>query len=377
MRAPRSSLLRNSLAALALVLDLAATAAEAPLRFSAAELATAGVRIEPAMTAGGAAAGASIPLAGHVVVPNGALEMVLAPADGRVESILVNPGDTVRAGQGLLSMHSPATLELQRELVISRTHAEVAQARAARDADLFAEGIVARTRMEESLAAAAKAEAALQTHEQLLRLAGLSAGAVDRLRAAADITPEVVLSARRGGSVLQQMVQQGAAVQAGTPLLRIARLDELWVELQATREQVALIHAGDAAVVAGCAQPGRVTATAMQLGESSQTLMVRVALGKGETCVAPGQFVQASIAPRAGAANLLQVPAAAVVQHRGARYVFVETATGLEPRTVMVERRTAEAAWVSGLAAGERVAVSGLAAIKGRWLGLGAGAEEP
>lgn len=218
--------LQCSLASLALALSLTSAAAEAPLRFSSAELATAGVRMAAAVAASDDVAGASVPLAGRVVVPNGALEMVLAPADGRVESILVNPGDTVRAGQALLSLYSPATLELQRDLVAARARGELAHARAARDADLFAEGIVARTRMEESRAAAAEADAALQTQEQLLRIAGLSAGAVARLRTAVDITPGVTLSARRDGSVLQQLVEPGAAVQTGTPLLRLARLDK-------------------------------------------------------------------------------------------------------------------------------------------------------
>lgn len=376
MRQARSlKQMRITLAGLGLCWALPALAAEAPLRFTAAERATAGIRTAQAAAIGGDAAGASVPLAGRVVVPNGALEMVLAPAEGRVETIRVNPGETVRAGQALLTLQSPATLELQRELVTARARAETARARAARDAELFAEGIVARNRVEESRAAAAEADAALQAQQQLLRIAGLSADAVARLRTAADITPGVTLSARRAGSVLQQLVQPGAAVQAGTPLLRLARLDELWVELQATREQAALIHPGDRAVVSGCSQPGRVLATALQLDDSSQTLTVRVALARGETCVAPGQFVETRVAPRAGAPNLLQVPAAAVVQHQGAHYVFVETGGGLLPRAVTVERRTADAAWVGGLAAGDQVAVAGLAAIKGRWLGLGAGAE--
>ncbi len=355
----------------------ASIAAEPPLKLSAEQLRIAGADFTR-IVAPDEASGVSLQLAGPVVVPNSALEQVLAPLPGRVESLLVNPGETVRAGQALARIHSAEFLAMQRELLGARARWQVARSRASRDAALHAEGIIARNRLEEGEAQLAEAEALLGEHRQLLRLAGLSDAAVEALRSASDMKPVLTLYARRGGSVLQQLAAAGDAVEAGTPLMRVAPLDVLWIELHATREQAARIQPGDTARVAGCAQPGKVIASSLQLESTSQTVTVRVELRQTGGCVAPSQFVEAQLAPRAQLAGLVQVPASSLVRHQDAGYVFVRTADGVVPRRVVVERRASDAAWVRGeLRVGEEVASAGLAAIKGSWLGLGAAADTP
>jgi membrane fusion protein, heavy metal efflux system len=311
-------------------------------------------------------------LSGRIVVPNRSLEVVLAPSAGRVEALLVDPGQLVRPGQPLARLHGAEILTMQRELVTSRAQAQAVRTRASRDEQLHADGIIARNRLEETQALLADAEARLREQIQLLQLAGMSAAAVGRIQTAADIQPVLILNARRAGSVLQQLVTPGEAVEAGTPLLRIASLDVLWAELQATREQAARIRVGDRALVSGCSRAGKVLASALQLNDASQTIAVRVELSQAAGCVAPNQFVEARLAPAAAAAGLVQVPAASVVQHQGGFYVFVRGAQGVEPRIVTVERRSDRGAWISGaVRPGDAVASTGLAAIKGSWLGLG------
>jgi RND family efflux transporter MFP subunit len=363
-------------ASASLLACLAVAAAEPELRLTAAQLATAGVTFSPAIRPA-AEAGASLQLAGRVVVPNAGLEQVLAPVPGRIEALLVDPGQTVRTGQPLLRLYSADFLAMQRALVGARARWQAASARAGRDEALHAEGIIARNRLEESRAQLVEAEAQLGEQRQLLRIAGLPDAAIAALRTAADIQPLLTLAARRDGSVLQQLASPGAAVEAGAPLLRIARLDKLWIELQATRDQALRIRNGDSATVAGCARAGKVIAAALQLEERSQTVTVRVELPQTDGCVAPNQFIEARLAPRAGGAGLVQVPAASLAQHQGRTYVFVRSPGGVAPRQVEVERRSPTAAWISGgVQAGDQVASSGLAAIKGSWLGLGAASSE-
>lgn len=362
---------------LALLLACTAGAAEPQLRLTPEQLATAGVAFTRVAAPGGEA-GASLQLAGRVIVPNAGLEQVLAPIPGRIEAMLVNPGQAVRAGQPLLRLYSAEFLAMQRELIAARASWEAAKARAGRDEALHAEGIIARTRLEESRAQLAEAEARLGEQRQLLRIAGLPEAAVAAIRSSADMRPLLTLSASRAGSVLRQLAEPGMAVQAGEPLLRIGRLDVLWIELQATREQALRIRNGDSASIAGCARTGTVVAAALQLDDQNQTIAVRVELRDAAGCIAPNQFVEARLAPRAAGSALVQVPASSLVQHQGRSYVFVRNADGVAPRAVEVERRSAAAAWVGGnLKVGEEVASAGLAAIKGSWLGLGAGTEAP
>ena len=359
-------------------------AAEAPTQkivMNNAQLQAGGVSFSAAVAvdAGAAPAGTglSLRLSGRATVPNAALDQVLAPVDGRVEALLVDPGQNVRAGQALLRIRSSEVLELQRELIGARSRAQLATSRAERDQQLNTEGIISRNRLLESQAAATEAQAALRAQVQLLRLAGFSSAAVDRIRDAADIEPVVTLAAPRAGRVLQQSVTAGQSVANGDPLLRIASLDRLWIEMQATRDQAQGIRTGDAVAVAGCPEPGRVIASAVLLDAQSQTITVRAEIPRAAECLAPNQFVETRISPRA-AASLLAVPEASVVQNAGTSYVFLRVGDGLQPVAVNVERRASGSAWITGkIEPGAQVASSGLAAIKGSWLGLGAAAQAP
>ncbi|MDP3126242.1 MAG: efflux RND transporter periplasmic adaptor subunit, partial [Thiobacillus sp.] len=71
----------------------------------------------------------------------------------------------------------------------------------------------------------------------------------------------------------------------------------------------------------------------------------------------------------AQSAQGLAVPAAALVWKANLPYVFVETAKGFVPTPVKLVRQNASQAEVTGLAAGSRIAVKGVAALKAQWLG--------
>ncbi len=368
-------------AAALFALSLPLAAGEAPLKLSAQQLSAARIAFTKATNVDATAAdagqgGASLRLSGRIVVPNSALELVLSPVAGRVESLLVNPGQQVRAGQPLARIHSAEIVSLQRELISARSRAGTARTRAERDEKLHEEGIIARNRLEESRAQLAEAEAMLGEQVQLLRLAGMSENAVSRLHSAADITTLLTITARRAGSVLQQSTGPGESIAAGDLLFRLATLDNLWAELQASRAQAAQIHVGDRVTIPGCSRDGSVIAAALQLDSQSQTTTVRAQLPGSSDCLTPNQYVEALITPKTTRAGLVSVPASSLVQQQGTSYVFLRTPAGLQPVAVEVERRTADSAWISGaIQSGDEVASAGLAAIKGSWMGLGATAE--
>lgn len=368
----------------AALLACAAPAAEAPIQkisMNDAQLKAGAVTFAAARGVDAGAAptgtGLSLRLSGRAMVPNAALDQVLAPVDGRIEALLADPGQNVRAGQALVRIRSAEVLELQRELIAARARAGLTDSRAKRDQQLNAEGIISRNRLLESQAAATEADAALRAQVQMLRLAGFSDSALGRIQDADDITPVVTLAAPRAGRVLQQSVTVGQSVAMGDPLLRVASLDRLWVEMQATRDQAQGIRSGDAVAVAGCPEAGKVIASAVLLDPQSQTVTVRAEIPRAADCLSPNQFVEAQLSPRA-AAGLVSVPDSSVVQHAGGMYVFLRTSGGVQPVAVQVERRANGSAWIRGkVDAGAQVASTGLAAIKGSWLGLGATTQAP
>lgn len=372
MYRPRSSVAMRHLA-VGVLLHCAsgALAAEAPIRLTEAQLAAAGVAFAPAQ-APDRDRGASLALAGRVVVPNSGIEVILAPAAGRVESLLVNPGQPVRAGQALARLHSGEWLAMQRDYVAARARAGLSASRAERDAQLHAEGIISRNRLEQSQTERTEDEARLREQAQLLQLAGMPAATVARLQAAEDMEPLLTLSARRDGIVLEQLAQVGEATEAGMPLLRLGRLAPLWLELQATREQARRINPGDMVAIGNCRSAATVVAVSPQLGEHSQTVTVRAELAQPDGCIAPNQYLEARLTPQATASDIVQIPATSLVRHQGRSYVFVRSAEGILPRQVELERRDEQIAWVSGpIAVGDAVATQGMAALKGAWQGFG------
>ena len=105
----------------------------------------------------------------------------------------------------------------------------------------------------------------------------------------------------------------------------------------------------------------------------SQTVLVRAEVSGGEKCLRPGQYVETRLEMGAGEARF-RVPDNAVVRHQGEDWVFVHVPQGFRPIPVTVHGNRDGDTVVSGpLAAGQEVAVSGLAAIKGAWSGYGGG----
>ena len=365
-----------SLALLVHALPVSA-AEEAVLKLTAQQRQTAGIVIEAVRSAEQPAAVAQQGqlLPGRVVVPNERRDVVLAGVSGRLEALLVNPGDSVRAGQALLRLYSAELVSLQRAFLGARSSQELAHKRLLRDEALFADGIISESRLQDSRDQALQAAAAEQEQSQLLQLAGLSTAALAKLRSAADLTARVTLLAPRGGRVLELPEAVGSQVEAGAVLLQLAATDLLWLELQATREQLLQVAVGDSAEVAGCPVRGKVLAAGGQLDAATQTGLVRVAITAAGSCLAPGQFVQASLLPSAAPAGSVIVSSEAVVQRGGKDYVFVAVEAGLLPVAVQVLRRQGSVTVLrSGVSAGTRIAGKGLAALKGSWMGLGAAA---
>ena len=314
-------------------------------------------------------------LPGRVVVPNDRRDVLIAGVTGRLEAALINPGDSVKAGQPLLRLYSAELLGLQRAFLAANGAAGLAAKRLARDEALFADGIIAESRLQDSRDQALQAAAALQEQRQLLSLAGMGKAAIEGLRSADNLSARVTLTAPHSGIVLEQSVQVGAQVDSGTALLQLAAIDRQWVDLQATREQLATVVVGDAVEVIGCAAQGRILAAGGQLDGGTQTALVRAQFTAAGHCLTPGQFVQVALVPAAAPAGSVTVASEAVVQRAGKDYVFVEETGGLRAVPVSVLRRQGDVTVLAGgISAGARIASKGIAALKGSWMGLGAAA---
>lgn len=376
----KSALVWAASAATLLCCASPAAGADAELRLTPAQVKSIGVETAPlAARAGGTLAG----LPAQVAIPAQQLHIVSAPLAGFVEQVGVAAQQPVRRGQALVRLQSPQLAESQRGYVQAHTQAELARRNLERDDKLLADGIIAESRHLATRSQDTQAQALLAERRQALLMAGVPAAAIARLAGgtsgvtaggtAGAVTLD--LASPTDGVVLEQLVQPGQRVEAATPLLKVAKLDPLWLEIQVPAAQAQSLALGAPVSAHSAAMPqpvkGKVIAIGRTLTPGSQTVLVRALVSEGAAQLQPGQFIEAGIALSA-AARAYAVPTVALARHGGKVLVFVRTPAGFRAQPVTVASEGAEESLVSGpLAAGDAVAVRGIAGLKAALMGIG------
>lgn len=359
------------IAALPLLLMTPVFAAEEKVvKLTPAQIKTAGITLAQPRPAADNRTGNTLRLTGRVSIPNRGVELVSALVAGQVQSVLVNVGETVRPGTPLARVYSADWIAQQRTYLHAVAEADMTRQKLARDEALLQDGIIAQSRLEETRAAHAKARAALNEQQQLLKLAGLGKAQIAKLRAEA-IDTVLTVVAPMHGVVLEQNVTPGTRVEPGAPLFKLADTSTLWVELQASQEQVGQLRIGDPAVAVMCSKGGKIVAISPQVEVASQTALVRTEFADAGACLRPNQYVEVDIDAKA-AQDVVAIPASALVRSAGKDWVFVQTGNGFKLQPVTVQARQRDHAWIKNtLGAQAQVAVSGIAALRGAAAGLG------
>lgn len=304
----------------------------------------------------------------RVSVPPTAEFMVTALQDGVVKRVLAAPGEQVEAGQVLAWLDSPAVVDLQREYLSALYAESLAKRARERDTELLDAGVIARRRFEETDAAWRQAQARRQAAEQTLHQAGFDAGDLADLKRTGTLRRETPLRAPAAATVLEQYAVPGNRVAINDPVYRLANLQRIWLDIQLPAEAAGNLRVGQPVAAAG--RQARVIQIGGAVSADTQTVLVRAEFPAGTDGLRPGTYVHATILePVEGCYS---VPAAAVVSAGQKTVLFVAGTDGFDVVPVRVLGRDGERSYVHGdLPATARVAVSGVAAIKAAWLGMG------
>ncbi|OIJ39595.1 MULTISPECIES: efflux RND transporter periplasmic adaptor subunit [Massilia] len=345
---------------------------------SPAQIERAGVKTAPALaTVGGGDAGSgALVLTGTVVAPSTAQSVSSSNWSGVIQELKAAPLQTVRAGAPLAVLYSQPWMALQADYLGQAAQARLASDRLARDEGLYKDGIIARVRLDESRAAAQAATLGAEQQVHALRAGGMSAAQIRALVDSRQVTPLLTVRAQAAGTILDMPLAAGQQVEPGMAVARIVRPGPLWVELQASRQQLPSIAIGDTLLVGeGCSV--RVTAISPLLNDANQTATVRAEQRERNDCLRVNAFVEARLLHAARQDGAVAVPAGALARRGAATYVFVRNAKGFLAVPVQPGAAAGEHVWVRGaVAAGAPVAARGVAALKGVWSGLGEPAQE-
>ncbi len=334
------------------------------------------IATDAARQVGGQHATEVMTLQGQAVLPPQATQVISAPLAGFVQNVRVAPGQALSPGQPVALLFSSALMEMQREWVQASVGLKQANERLAREEQMAADGIVAEARVREARHAQVQAQVGLDERQAALRLAGYGAAQLAQLGAQPQVQPTLDVRASLAGTVIEVTAVAGQRVEAGAPLVRLARPGPMTLELQATMAQSARIKPGAAVGVQGCRSVGRVQAIAPVIRESNQTTTILVKVPDAASCLRPNQAVSAQVALGELPGKAVSVPASAVFKHAGKDYVFVREKAGFRAASVVVAGRADGGVMLSqGVAAATPVVVSGVTTLKGAWLGLGETAE--
>ncbi|MBI3606602.1 MAG: efflux RND transporter periplasmic adaptor subunit [Nitrospirae bacterium] len=264
---------------------------------------------------------------------------------GWVTNLAVNyTGQSVRAGEPLLTIYSPELAATQAEYRLARrTQARIGQ-----------------SAMEPIRVGA---DAQVQAAAERLRRLNVSEEQIEALENQ-EPRPETTLVAPISGVVMKKMALQGGYATPDMPLYEIADLSTVWVHAQVYEQDLSLVALGREAEVTLAAYPnevfrGRVVFIDPVLAPETRTTPVRMEIPNPDLRLKPGMYGDVTI--RVQAEPVLAVPREAVLDSGTRTLAFLDRSDGrFEPRDIKTGRTFGDYTEViEGLQAGDTIVTSG------------------
>ncbi|MGV6857558.1 MAG: efflux RND transporter periplasmic adaptor subunit [bacterium] len=339
-----------------------------PVTVSEEKMALMDIRVQSPQR-GGEEAG--VPLAAEVVIPPGNERVVSAPEAARVESLAVAEGDEVKKEQALAVLLSPDLLTLQKDYLQAVAGHALAQRQYERDKQLVSEGIVAARRLQESQTQLSNQSVLVQQQVSMLKIAGFSEADIRSLKRSGKLRQRITLRSPLNGVVLERRAEVGQQLAQGDVVFDIADLSSLWLQL---RIPVGMkLETGQKASVMGRPVTAEVVLIGKRVDPDSQTYFARAQVITGADRLRASEVL--SVRLSSGGQQMsktLALPRSSLVSSEGRDYVFVRTPGGFVARPVNVAGFSGQQVFLSsGVMEGDKVAVAGVAALKGVALGLG------
>ncbi len=270
---------------------------------------------------------------------------VVSEIAGKIERIHFAEGARVAAGALLVELDD-RELTAERGRVAARL--ELAARRAERQRQLYEEGLISDQEYDAAATEADALAAELQVIEA--RLA------------------KTEIRAPFAGVVGLRRISEGAYISPQSQVTTLIDTDPVKLEFAVPERYAADFGAGKAVEfrVAGVEGARRATVYAVEpsVDPATRTVPVRATSPNPDAVLLPGSFADVTLAVREVPAALT-VPSIAVIPEQGGKRVWVLENGAAQPRPVETGLRTADRLEVtSGLAAGERVIVTGLQLVR-------------
>ena len=314
------------------------------------------------------AGGDLVMLLGELAVDQRAYAEVGAPVPARVTRILVNEGDSVRAGQTLAELTSPELGRERAEYLSASARLQLAESVLERKRSLAAEKIVPLREVQEAESAAGEARAAVRASRAAIAAFGVEPPAGDGEGATSSV---FVLRSPAAGVVIERAAVLGQMLDPASPVFRIGDLGALWLTVHAFERDAVRVRPGVTTRIAFAALPGQsfdgtVAVVGRQVETESRTVPIRIDVKNRDNVLRPGMSATATVSVGETGAAILTVPVASVQRVRNEWCVFLpKDESHFEIRRIGRGRDLGgEVEVLSGLRAGETIVVDGAFLLK-------------
>ena len=285
---------------------------------------------------------------------------ISAKIGGRIEQVLVQDGQSVKAGDPLVKLETVELANAARQANDNVRKAQAAYELAKNDYEryqtLFDKGAVSEQQLD-------NAKVRLKTAE-----ADLSSAAASQSSAKQQYSYGVV-TAPINGVVANKTATIGQVVAAGTPLMTVQDTSKVYAVINIEQKDLGRVQIGQKARVTLDAYPetvfnGLVEVMNPDAGTGSRMFKTKIIIENSEAKLHPGMFAKVDVVTD-GSVKVLTVPQSAVLQKQGISYVFaVENSKAVRKQIEIGEVANNTIVVLSGIRPGEQVITTNVNRIK-------------
>ncbi|OYX21500.1 MAG: efflux transporter periplasmic adaptor subunit [Brevundimonas diminuta] len=315
---------------------------EGVIALTPAQIEAAGITV----MAVGRGGGGEIRLAGRVEPMIDARAVVAASVGGRVERVLVAPGQSVRAGQPLAVLVSGEAATFRADADAAAAAADAARSAYQRNDSLASQGVVARQEVETSRAQSLSADAAARAARARASAAG-----------GPNASGRISVSSPISGVVTSVQVGPGGFAPQGGVIAEVTNPTRVELVFNAPPALAAQVRTGSSLRVQGPTGEFDAVVTGVAVGGAGESGATLIRARPSGGALPPAGSPVSGALVTGGDADGMTVPSEAVQTLEGATVVFVQVQGGFRAVPVMVGRQAGGRTEIlRGLTGAERIA---------------------
>ena len=268
----------------------------------------------------------------RVELPWRAQAMITSLVPGKIDQVLVRPGETVVPGQELAHVTSSELASLQ--LTLLQAKAEVGLVRKLFDqrTALDEQGIIAGKTLFETQATLAQKSAALEIARQKLGSLGLEQALIEKVQQDGKPLSHISITSPMGGVITHADVRIGQLISATDHLYHVVDPSTLWIVGDVLESDVRFLKSGQPVEASFTALPkktfaGQIDHLRLKMNRQTRTQGVVIAVENPGGHLRPGMSGRVQISVQVTKAAVV-CPTDAVIHSRTGTYLLVQRMAG-------------------------------------------------